>query len=297
MHGPEPGNHTPLRSVTPRHIQLGDGANLEFIANVPDDAAQRRAAVHGSALYGFVGPRLDLDPPASGGTYIGGYIGKSDALAARADTSWCHWIIAQRAIAPVAMVLLHPPARIYDRDALSVTESRVIARLSTDMGQLCLTNTHTSAETAASRLGDADLTRAVRLGDTIAHHIWGHALAFHANPWPAPAPNMREAAIRVIQRASTQERRGIDLMELCARLEANGYPSAGRTRWRSVRRDVADREQRTRAPRAHATAHRNRVIFWSTPLTKVQALAAYDAAHPLQRPTPTRWARRSAAAL
>ena len=277
--GPVP--HHPLPTVTPRQVTLGDGSILNFLSNVPFDAALRREAVHGSALYAFVGPRLDL-APAADGPFIGGYVGKSDALAGRAGISWGYWVHAQRAIAPVGMILLQR-SEPYDPDQLSVTEARVIARLATDMGSLALTNTHSSAESAAARLHPRDLAAAVELGDTIAHRIWKHALGHRTNPWPAPAPNLREAAIRIVQRASKLERRGIDLLELCTRLETNGYPSNGRTRWRSVRRDVADREQRTGAPRAHAVGHRDRVIFYATTLTETQALRGYDKAHPRPR--------------
>lgn len=269
------------RLGTPRRIPLYDGGVLQVVPQPPFQAALRRAAVDGSTLYAFVGPRIDITPTAQG-PYFGGYVGKSEALAGRAGTSWRYWVLAQRAFDPTAMILLHRSER-YDPNELSVTEARVIARLATDMGSLALTNTHSSAETAAARLNRSRLTAAVQLGDTIAHLIWKHALGCRTNPWPAPAPNLREAAIRIVQRASGHEHRGIDLMELCARLEANGYPSNGRTRWRSVRRDVADREARTGAPRAHAVPHRGRVIFHATTLAVEEALAGYDAAHP--RPT------------
>lgn len=290
MHQLETMAH-PLPHVTPRQIALNDGGVLQVVPQVPFQAALRRAAVDGSTLYAFVGPRIDLAPTAHG-PYVGGYVGKSEALADRAGTSWRYWVLAQRAFDPVAMVLLHRSQR-YDPNELSVTEARVIARLASDMGSLALTNTHSSAETAAARLTPPRLTAAVQLGDTIAHLIWQHALGCWTNPWPAPAPNLREAAIRVVQRASNLEQRGIDLTELCARLEANGYPSAGRTRWRSVRRDIADREQRTGAPRAHAVAHRGRIVFHANTLPTAQALAGYDAAHPrFNRAMPPRSAGR-----
>lgn len=278
MHQLHHAAHRPLPDVTARQIPLHDGGVLHFVPQVPFTAALRRAAVDGSTLYAFVGPRIDLAPSAQG-PFIGGYVGKSDALTGRAGTSWRYWVLAQRAIDPHAMILLHR-SQPYDPDELSVTEARVIARLATDMGSLSLTNTHSSAETAAARLTPQRLAAAVTLGDTIAQLIWTCALGCWNNPWPAPAPNLREAATRVIQRASKLERRGIDLMELCSRLEANGYPSAGSTRWRSVRRDIADREQRTGSPRAHALAHRGRIIFHASTLPAGVALSGYDAAHP-----------------
>lgn len=276
---PHPGTQHPTH---PLAITLDGGASLRIHPRPPYAAAYRRAAVAGSALYVFVGPRTDLGPQPADHPIIGGYVGKSDALHVRAHDSWNHWVTAQRAFAPTAMALLHSPTPL-PPDSLSVTEARVAQRLATDMGSLALTNTHTSAETAAARLTPTALHDAVTLGDTIAHHIWRITLNFHTNPWPAPAPNLREAAIRVIQRASTLEHRGLDLHELVDRLETNGYPSTGRTRWRSVRRDVAERERKAGAPRALATHHRGRVIFHATTITHGQALAGYDRAHPHPR--------------
>lgn len=274
-HAPQPA-HPVTQALT---IPLANQARLRIHPRPPYHAADRRAVVAGSALYVFVGPRTDLPPRTDGQVIVGGYVGKSDALNMRAHDSWTHWVTAQRAFAPTAMALLHTRA-LFPPDELSVTEARVAQRLATDMGNLALTNTHTSAETAASRLTTTALHDAVALGDTIAGHIWRLALNFHTNPWPAPAPNLREAAIRILQRAARLEHRALDLHELVIRLETNGYPSTGRTRWRSVRRDLAERERRTGAPRALAASHRGRVIFYATTLDWHQAVTGYDHAHP-----------------
>lgn len=296
-----PLGHSPLPTVAPIHIDLYDGSTLSISHHVPADAAERRAAVHGSTLYAFVGPRLDLPVDSAGvglhhdhasswpaaSEVIGGYVGKTEALTGRADISFTQWVIAVKAFDPTAMALLHRPGVPYDPDVLSVIEARVIGRLATDMGSISLTNTHSSADRAAARLSAADLANAVRLGDTIAHHIWEHALGFWTNPWPAPVPNAREAAVRILQRAAIQERRALDLRELTSRLEVNGYQSKGKTRWRSVRRDIADREAWAGAARAHTQTYRGRVLFWATSLSRAEALAGYDAAHPVPRSTRT----------
>ncbi|SEQ74850.1 hypothetical protein [Microlunatus flavus] len=258
-------------------LGLAPGIDLEFVSDVPDSAADRRLAVRNSTLYAIIGHRTDTQLP-----FLGGYVGMSQALhSTRAGISWTHWVVAQRAIRPTGMALLH--CRVPPRsDQLLVLESRVIQRLSTDLGTLALTNTHTAAETAAGRLAKRPraLQATLYLADTVAEHLHQAALGGRHNPWPAPAPNAREAAVRIVLRASQLEGRALDTTEVVERLAESGYTTNGSTRWRSVRRDLTRREQDTHSPRIRAVNHRARVVYHAPALGLTEALREYDRVHP-----------------
>lgn len=264
----------PARRTT---VPLKGGYRLEVLPDVPTDAAGRRLAVENAVLYGILGVRTDVRVP----NVIGGYIGKSEALTStRANRSYTQWVLTQKAFTPTGMGLLFTENRNQPPDFLTVVESRVIQRLSSDMGMVALTNTHTSAERAAARLGTADLTAAVDLADEVAYNLWVHVLHCRTNAWPAPASNSREAAVRIVMRASNLERRALDTFEVLKRLNENGYPSNGKTRWRSVLRDLRTRERDSLCPRVFAVNHRGRVLYRYHTLTEGEAIRGYDQAHP-----------------
>jgi hypothetical protein len=265
---------------------MPDGSRLHLLSQVPVDAADRRLLTRHSVLYGILGVRVDLPEPG----ILGGYVGKTASLhTARADTSYTHWVIANKAIRPTGMVLLRAP-HTYHPDLLSLIESRVLARLSTDLGMLALTNTHTSAETAVRRLAASDLTAGISLADQIAYTIWARVLHHRSNPWPAPAPNAREAANRIVMIASNQDRMPLTLRQIVERLDHSGHPSLGKTRWRSVLRDMCRREQDTGFARVHAFTHRGRILFRYETLTETEAIRNYEHAHQRRAPRPRRTA-------
>lgn len=264
-----------LAAVPTTTQQLAPGLTLEFLTEVPDDAAGRRLAVRASTLYAIVGHRRDTSEP-----YLGGYVGMSQALhSARADVSWTRWVVAQKAIQPTGMVLLHCEQPL-GTDQLLVLESRVIQRLSADLASLALTNTQTSANVAAARLSSLALQATIRLADQIAEEIHRTALFGFQNPFPAPAANAREASVRIVLRASKLELRGLETTEVVERLEAAGHTTTGSTLWRSVRRDLSRREMETRCPRIRSLTHRYRVLYYGPDLSADDAIRGYDRVHP-----------------
>jgi hypothetical protein len=107
--------------------------------------------------------------------------------------------------------------------------------------------------------------------------IRSHLFGGRANSHPSPASNLREAAVRTVMGAT----RGLDTAEVMGALQAGGLRSDGLSWGYTIRRDLNLRERQTRGtPRIFSCMHRSRRVFWSPALTKAQALAGYDLAHP-----------------
>ena len=265
----------PLPPVRETRLVLPDGAHIDIIGRVPADAAGLRMAVRHATLYCHAGR---LEHPNG---YLSAYVGLSSALHAdRAATSFTNWVIAQRRITAVAGLALLRRDRPYDPDQLHYMEARVMQQLSSDLGMIALTNTHTSAQIAAARLTRDQVLEGQAVADATAQAIWEHLFHQRYNPWPAPAANTREMAVRVVQRIGTTQRRAADVTDIVHGLHAIGHHSTAQRLDYSVRRDLEQREPSRGRPRILSVQHRYRRLFFSATLPRREALANYDRAKP-----------------
>ena len=266
----------PLSPVRDTRMVLPDGAQIEIIGHVPADAAGLRMAVRHATLYCHAGR---LEHPDG---YLSAYVGLSSALHAdRAATSFTNWVIAQRRITAVAGLALLRRDRPYDPNELRFIEASVQRQLcSITRGMIALTNTQTSAQIAAARLTRAQVIEGQAVADATAHAIWEHLFHQRSNPWPAPAPNTREMAVRVVQRIGDTQRRAADVTDIVHGLHAIGHRSTAQRLDYSVRRDLEQREPSRGRPRIHSAQHRYRRLFFPPTLTRREALANYDRAKP-----------------
>lgn len=271
----------PLPPVHATTIRLHDGSELQVLPTVPASAAERRQAVSNSTLYVIAG-RL-----TSAG-WLTGYVGLSATLHhGRAAWSYRNWVIAQRKIAPVGMALLRRPRRPYPADQLKLTESLVMRRLSTDLGMLALTNRQTTAQLAAARLTQRQAREAGELADAVATHVWQLILGGRHNPWPAPAPNAREQAVRIVLRAGALEHRPLTAEEVTTRLLALGHHTQANNPVYSTLRDLGQREPLPENNRIQSATYRHRRLFFPIDMSLRQATAGFDRAHP--RHSATSW--------
>lgn len=254
-------------------ISLLGGADLRITGAVPDTAAERRAALAGSVLYIITGW---LDRP---GSYLAGYVGQTlNLTGARPTRSWTQWVRTTARIVPFGLALVVVPEPI-DADLLTFIECRVIQQLSAYPRCISLLNRQTSAQVASGRLTRAQVLHGQALADQTVHHVWQRTFRGRRNPWPAPAPNCREACVRIVQRAG----RAVDVFEVAEELLATGHTSTAQQLDFSLRRDLEQRERSRGMPRIVSTWHarRRRRIWWNPEtLTKREAVARYDAAHP-----------------
>jgi hypothetical protein len=265
----------PLPPVEPARLALSDGADLEIVNEVPADAAGLRMAVRDATLYC---PGGRLDHPAG---YYSAYVGLSSALHnARAATSFTKWVTAQRRITAVAGLALLRREQPYALDQLRYMEARVMQRLASDLGMIALTNTHTSAQMAASRLTRPQVLEGQTVADEVAIAIWERLFDGRRNPWPAPAPNTREQAVRVVQRIAALEQRAADVRDIVRGLRTIGHHSNARQLDFSVRRDLEQREPSRGRPRIVSVEYRYRRLFHPVTLSRRTALQNYDAAKP-----------------
>ena len=266
---------TPLPPVQPARVPLPDAAELEIVATVPPDAAGLRMAVRDATLYC---PAGRLDTPNG---YYSAYVGLSSALHnARAATSYTNWVIAQRRITAVAGLALLRRERPYDHNQLKYMEARVMQLLATNLGMIALTNTHTSAQMAGARLTRTQVIEGQNIADQVALNIWERLFDRRHNPWPAPAPNTREQAVRIVHRIGALERRAADVHDIVRGLHAIGHRSNARQLDFSVRRDLEQREKSRGVPRVVSVEHRYRRLFHPVTLNRREALRNYDAAKP-----------------
>ena len=265
----------PLPPVQDTRVVLPDGAHIEIIGSVPVDAAGLRMAVRDATLYCHAGR---LDHPDG---YLSAYVGLSCALqSGRAAASFTNWVIAQRRITAVAGLALLRRNRPYDPNQLRYIEASVQRLLSSsnDLGMIALTNTQTAAPAAAARLTRAQVLEGQAVADATAHAIWEHLFDKRCNPWPAPAPNTREMAVRVVQRIGTTQRRAADLADVVHGLRATGHPSTAQRLELSVRRDLGQREPSRGRPRILSIQHRDNRVYFPPGVPRREALANYDRA-------------------
>ena len=259
-------------TVTPGTISLGDGSHLEIATNIPEDAAARRLAVQNATLYCPTG-RLRGTP------YLSAYVGLSAALHTdRAATSYTNWVIAQRKITDLTGMALLRRDRPYPHDQLKYVEARVMQNLSNSHGTIALTNRQTSAQIAANRLPRHLVLEGQELADEIAWHIWHRLFNQRTNPWPAPAANTREQAVRIVHRAATEQHRAVDVHDIVTALRAIGHATTARHFDFSVRRDLEQREPSRGRPRIYSTEHHHRRLFWAPTITRRDALDGYNQA-------------------
>lgn len=256
-------------TVTPAVLSLFDGSTLSISRDVPPRAAGRRQAALSGLIY-FFGGRID-----SPGGFCGGYLGQSGDLdGCRAAESATRWVITQARILPAGMALLSR-AQPYPADYRRFVEAKCIMGLSSS--HLWMLNTQTGAYASSSRLTRAQVLQGEMLAADISAAIRSHLFGGRANSHPSPASNLREAAVRTVMGAT----RGLDTAEVMGALQAGGLSSDGASWGYTIRRDLNLRERQTRGtPRIFSCTYRSRRVFWSPTLTKAQALAGYDLAHP-----------------
>jgi len=257
--------------VQPVVLTLFDHSTLTINEEVPLTATGRHNAALTALIY-FYGGRID-----SPTGYYGGYLGQSSDLhGPRPAASHTRWVVNQRRIIPTGMAMLRRDEP-YNGDYRRYVEAKSIQRVSA--AGLLLLNTQTSAYVASSRLTRAEVLEGERLANDIADAILTHVFCGNVNPHPSPAANTREAAVREVL---AETHRGLDTFEIMRRLRASGVTTKGRSWDFSIRRDLNHRERDMRGtPRVVSTSHRGRRIFWGTrTLSKRQALAGYDLAHP-----------------
>jgi hypothetical protein len=256
-------------TVTPAVLSVFDGSTLTISPNAPLRAAGRRQAALSGLLY-FFGGRID-----SIDGFCGGYLGQSGDLdGCRAADSARNWVITQARILPAGMAILRRP-QPYPADLRRFIEAKCIMGLSAS--HLWLLNKQSGAPAAAARLTRTQVLQGEMLAADICAAIRAHLFGGLANSHPSPASNLREAAVRTVREAT----RGMDTIEVMGALQAGGLRSNGVSWGYTIRRDLNLRERETRGtPRIFSCAHRSRRVFWSPALTKSQALAGYDLAHP-----------------
>ena len=237
--------------------------------NAPLTAGERWHTVLDAQLYLIAG----YDPTTG---HVTGYFGQSTAInPGRPYDSLTHWTIQERRFVArrVGLVTFQRPPT---PGQVRLIESRTLMSLSA--AGIHLLNTQTSAGLASARLTRAERIQALRYADTLAEALHKHVLEGRANTSLLPAPNTREASVRVVLAAT----RALNTDEVCDQLIANGWQTTGRTFPYSVRRDLRARERETcGTPRVFTTIHRHRRVYWSPAIGKTAALAAYDAAHAL----------------
>jgi hypothetical protein len=263
----------PLPALTPQAFTLEDGWKVSTTDQVPDAPALRRQVVEGSQLYCVTG---HLAGPA---TQLAGYAGMSAALnTTRAATSYSNWVEAQAALLSPRMALVHRDRQTAP-DLLRFIEAKLIQGLGTGPATIVMLNTHTSAQVCANRLTRSDVLSGQAVAGVLVELIWRELFDYRCNPWPVPASNTREQAVRIIQRAG----RAVDTEEIVAELRRIGHPSVGQTLDYSVRRDLRIREPLRGTPRVVSEWRRRGPVFWAIDLPKTKALRGYDAAHPRSR--------------
>lgn len=268
-HEPTP-DLSPLEWCTPVSLQWSSELHVAIVSG-PMTAGERWRNVLDANLYFIAG--YDID---SG--HIVGYFGQSSALkAGRPYTSMTHWIAQERRFVARRIALVRftkPPTS----RQLRLIESRVIMALSA--AGIHLYNRHTSAGLAASKLSRSQRVDALRYAEDLFNAIDRFVIEGRRNSSLLPAPNTREAAVRVLLRA----RRALSTNEVCQLLLETGWETTGSTFDRSVRRDLHDRERKTPGtPRVFTMLHRDHRVYWPPTITKAQALAGYDVAHPRPR--------------
>jgi hypothetical protein len=257
----------PLQWWTPRPLSLDSELHIADVTG-PVTAGERWRTVLDAHLYLIAGWSPEYALRA-------GYFGQSAAVSpGRAFDSLTQWAHTQQCL-DVRRIALVRFSRAVRPALLRLIESRTIMALSAS--NLFLLNTHTSAGTAGSRLGRAARLEATRYANELAKHLLNDVLEGRTNTRPTPAPNTREAAVRIVLRAE----RALDTREVCDRLRGSGWTTQGRTPEFTVRRDLRARERATPGtPRVFTTMHRSRRVYWPPHLSKTAALRGYDAAHP-----------------
>lgn len=274
-----PHEPTPIEWFTTHALPHGSELSVAAV-NGPLNAEQRWRTIISGHLYLIAGWHPQHNIRA-------GYFGQSSAIApGRTFDSLTHWTIAQRAFIPRLIALLRFQDAP-DPDTLRLIESRVIMRLSA--AGLYLTNTHTSAGKAGSRLIRPQRLLALHYANALTDALSAHVLtSTHAHRNIALAPNSREAAVQAV----LQSDRAIDTREVYAKLTQAGWTTNGRTPEFTLRRDLNIRERETPGtPRVFTTTHRHRRVYWNPAIPKALALQGYDRTHP--RPTTTNTSNRN----
>lgn len=213
--------------------------------------------------------------------YLAAYVGLSSALHnVRAARSYTNWVIAQRRLTAVAGLALLRRDKPYDPSQLLFMEASVMRTLSVELGMIALTNSHTTAQMAAARLTAAQVAEGQQVADAVAHHIWDRLFDRRRNPWPSPAANTREQAVRIVHRIGQQQRRAADVDDIVTQLRVIGHQSRANRLDYSVRRDLEQREPLPGRPRILSVEHRYRRLFYPATLPRHEALHHYDAAKP-----------------
>lgn len=258
----------PLPPLTPQSFTLGDGWTVTTTDDVPEAPALRRQIVEGSQLYCVAG---QLAEPAA---HLAAYAGMSGALkTTRAATSYGNWVEAQAALHSPRLAMVHRD-RLTAPDQLRFIEARLIQGLGTGPGTIVMLNTHTSAQVCANRLDRIQVLSGQAIAGLLVDLIWRELFGYCSNPWPVPASNTREQAVRIIQRAG----RAVNTEEIVAELRRIGHPTVGRTLDYSVRRDLRIREPLRGTPRVVWQWRRRGPVFWAIDVPKTKALRGYDTA-------------------
>lgn len=278
-----------LPAATDLRLTLSDGSRLTITGTVPTAAAARRTLLDNAALYvigGTLAPHLANGPTV----YTAAYAGRSQALR-RVQRSYAYWIDALHAINVTGLALVHT-REPWTLARLAHTEAMLIQTLSTGSAttryEAVMTNTHSSAIWAEPELTDNEIRANQGLAAEIAHHVATHIHHGRTNVgnWPSPAGNARELAVKVLHHAE----RALDADEIVDRLADMGYRPEARTHYRTVVRDLGQRDRLRGTSRFHAETltgargARPRVrVYWAPHLNRHDAIADYLAAQN-QRP-------------
>jgi hypothetical protein len=262
---------SPQTSPSPTVLTLFDGATLTLSPHELTAGADTPATSSPSGQLYFVGGRVDTPHG-----FLGGYLGQSsDVDGPRAARSIRRWTITQRRIHPTGIALLTRDQE-YPGDHLRLIEARTIQDLSSS--GLWLLNTHTNAGLASARLSHRQVLDGQQLAAEIAQAIRTHLFNGQVNPYPSPASNTREAAVRVVLHAP----RAVDTFDVMRSLRHAGVTTTGRSWDFTLRRDLTVREHETRGRRRIlSTLHQGRRLYWNpATLTRRTAIDLYGEAHP-----------------